>query len=505
LKVLIKNIALIILVGMLRLPALLLAQDNTNSNLTVHVVQRNENLFRIALSYNLTTDQVAEANGITDISNILVGQRLIIPIETIPTPERQIHIVSAGETLRSIAELYGKSVEELSQLNNITNVNQIHIAQEIIIVQGAEDLVTPTPQPTVTVPENNSSSASDTGTISTPIPTQRTVISDDPSTAFIHTIQSGETLFRIGMQYDLTVNNLAQANNLLDPTQIYAGQQLIIPGIEPPQLALDLPDFITEFKINPVVFTEGRTNRIRIQTSQPIAIVGQFLDKQLSVATQNDGTLHNVLIGIPMFTEPNIYELSLNLVDTAGVNTPITLNIQVIAGGYGRQTINIENEDLLSQAVEDEEINLLVRTTSQFTPVKSWGNSLSLPAAATMNGVFGTLRSYNGSPFNRFHRGVDFAGAPGTPVLSATDGTVVIADTLNIRGNAVVIDHGWGVYTLYAHQNTLLVNPGDTVTSGQTIGTIGSTGRITGPHLHWEVWLNGISVDPLQWVQEIFP
>lgn len=500
-KALIKNITLIILVGMLGLPTLLLAQDNINSNLTVHVVQRDENLFRIALRYNLTTDQVAEANGITDIGNILVGQRLIIPIEATPTPERQIHIVGAGETLRSIAELYGKSVEELSQLNNITDINRIHIAQEIIIVPSAETLATSTPESPPTTDNPDTSSTTDAGII----PTPNVIVSDDPSTSFIHTVQSGETLFRIGLQYDLTVNDLAQANNLLDPTQIYAGQQLIIPGIEPPQLALDLPNFITEFKINPVVFTEGRTNRIQIQTSQPMAIVGQFLDKQLSVASQNEGTLHNVLIGIPMFTEPNIYELSLNLVDTVGVNTPITLNMQVIAGGYGRQTINIENENLLSQTVEDEEINLLVRTTSQFNPVKSWGNSLSLPAAATMNGVFGTLRSYNGSPFNRFHRGVDFAGVPGTPVLSAADGTVVIADTLNIRGNAIVIDHGWGVYTLYAHQNTLLVNPGDTVVSGQAIGTIGSTGRITGPHLHWEVWLNGISVDPLQWVQEIFP
>jgi len=494
-----------ILAGILGIPAILLAQEETN--LTIHVVQRGENLFRIALQYDLTTEQVAEANGITDVSNILVGQRLIIPVEAEPVAERQVHLVTAGETLRSIAELYNKSVEELSQLNNLNNVNQIYVGQELVIVPGEEDT---TPIPTPSEAPNNTEetpeeSTNDAGIIPTPVATQPFVVSDDPSASIVHTVQAGETLFRIGVQYNLTVTDLAQANNLLDPTQIYAGQQLIIPGVEPPPLALDLPDIVAEFRINPLIFVEGRTGRVEIQTSEPVTISAQFLDQELPIISQNDNTLHNMLIGIPIFTEPGIYPMILNMIGTDGTNTPITANIQIIEGGYGRQTINIENEELLSEVVEDEEIGLIVRSTTRFNPVKSWTSSLSLPAAATMNGVFGTIRSYNGSPFNRFHRGVDFAGAPGTPVLAAADGTVVIADALNIRGNTIVIDHGWGVYTLYAHQNTMLVNPGDTVTSGQSIGTIGSTGRITGPHLHWEVWLNGVSVDPLQWVQEIFP
>lgn len=490
---------------MLWLPAILLAQENPDSNLTVHVVQRGENLFRISLRYNLSTDEVAAANGITDVSNIQVGQRLIIPIEPTPTLVREVHVVGAGETLRSIAELYGKPVEELTEINNFTNIDQIYVGQEILIVPDENDLAIPTASPTQSSDDLESDTIDDSGIIPTPVPTQRFVVSDDPSVAFIHTVQAGETLFRIGLQYDLSVNDLAQANNLLDPTQIYAGQQLIIPGIEPPQLALDLPDFVTEFRVNPLIFVEGRTGRIQIETDQTTTISGQFIGQELVVISQNDGTLHNILVGVPMFTEAAIYELSLNLTDATGKVTPITANIQIISGGYGRQTINIENEDLLSEAVEDEEISLIVRSTRNFNSVQSWQNSLSLPAAATMNGVFGTIRSYNGSPFNRFHRGVDFAGAPGTPVLAAANGTVVIADALNIRGNTVVIDHGWGVYTLYAHQNVLMVSPGDTVISGQPIGTIGSTGRITGPHLHWEVWINGVSVDPLQWVQEQFP
>jgi murein DD-endopeptidase MepM/ murein hydrolase activator NlpD len=81
---------------------------------------------------------------------------------------------------------------------------------------------------------------------------------------------------------------------------------------------------------------------------------------------------------------------------------------------------------------------------------------------------------------------------------------VVLADTLNIRGVATVIDHGWGVYTTYSHQSESYVHVGDFVTLGQVIGTVGDSGRVTGAHLHWEVWVGGVSVDPMQWTVQSF-
>ena len=74
-----------------------------------------------------------------------------------------------------------------------------------------------------------------------------------------------------------------------------------------------------------------------------------------------------------------------------------------------------------------------------------------------------------------------------------------------MRGYATIIDHGWGVYSGFWHQSEIRVNVGDVVTPGQVIGLVGSTGRSTGPHLHWELWVGGVQVDPLQWVQESFP
>jgi len=74
-----------------------------------------------------------------------------------------------------------------------------------------------------------------------------------------------------------------------------------------------------------------------------------------------------------------------------------------------------------------------------------------------------------------------------------------------VRGNATIIDHGWGVYTGYMHQSEMYVKPGDRVEKGDVIGLVGGTGRVEGPHLHWEVWAGGVQVDPLDWLGQVYP
>jgi murein DD-endopeptidase MepM/ murein hydrolase activator NlpD len=82
---------------------------------------------------------------------------------------------------------------------------------------------------------------------------------------------------------------------------------------------------------------------------------------------------------------------------------------------------------------------------------------------------------------------------------------VVFAGPLTVRGKATVVDHGWGIYTGFWHQEEIYVAVGDHVTAGELIGKIGSTGRVTGAHLHWDLWVNAIQADPLQWLDETFP
>ncbi len=476
-----RAIILVCVAGILWLPASVVAQQAAPS-VTIHVVQRGENLYRIALSYGLTVQELANLNGITDPSNIQVGQRLLVPIQgasvnTDVSP--QSHVVQPGETLRSIAELYSMSVDALAALNGIADPNTIYVGQVLNL-------------------------SPDVATTATDVPPSAANPSAGP--AAIHTVQSGETLFKIATQYGLSVSDLASANNIADPTLIYAGQQLIIPGVESPQLALDLPPNVTSLDVLPLVFIEGETGRVRLTTVAPTVVSGTFLDRSISDASEQDDTVHTILVGIPMFTDAGVYPFTLSLVDATGQLINVTLNIQVVSGNYGSENVNLlaDRTNLLDPNLEASEQNLVSGVMSIFTPTRYWDGVMGLPAAAPIISPFGLRRSYDGGPLDHFHSGTDFGGAPGSPILAAASGYIVFAGALNVRGNATIIDHGWGVFTGYWHQSEQYVQTGDFVTAGQVIGAIGSTGRVTGPHLHWEMWVGGVPVDPMQWVQQSF-
>lgn len=471
-------------VVILCLPAVAHAQQ-ADPGVIIHVVQRGETLFRIALNYGITVQEIASLNAIVDPSNIQVGQRLLVPgAMGLSSPIAQTHVVQPGETLRSIAELYGLNMDDLVLLNSVVNPDSIYVGQVLNLTAVITEIPT-VPVPTASVVEQSVSTV---------------------ASALIHTVQPAETLFRIATSYGLTVNDLATTNSISDPTLIYTGQQLIIPGIEAPQLALDLPPTVTSLDISPLIFVEGQTGRIRLTTSIPMTISGLFLDRGVADAAEQGSTVHTILVGVPIFAAAGIYPLSLTMTDGTGQSTSIPLNIQIVDGNYGSEYINLlaDRANLLDPNVENAEQNFVQSIMGNFTPTRYWNGPMGLPAAASIVSPFGRKRSFDGGPFDHFHSGTDFGGAPGTPILSAAPGTVVFVGPLDVRGNATIIDHGWGVFTGYWHQTEQYVRVGDLVTIGQVIGTIGSTGRVTGPHLHWELWVNGVPVDPMQWVRQSF-
>ena len=142
---------------------------------------------------------------------------------------------------------------------------------------------------------------------------------------------------------------------------------------------------------------------------------------------------------------------------------------------------------------------------SGFTAQRYFDGLMGLPSPGAITSQFGTRREYNGGELKSFHSGTDFGGGPGSQIVAPAAGVVVLAETLPVRGNATIIDHGWGVTTGYWHQTEIYVAVGDVVAAGQVIGTVGSTGRSTGPHLHWEMWVGGVQVDPMQWARQSFP
>jgi murein DD-endopeptidase MepM/ murein hydrolase activator NlpD len=135
-----------------------------------------------------------------------------------------------------------------------------------------------------------------------------------------------------------------------------------------------------------------------------------------------------------------------------------------------------------------------------FTPEQLWSGPWTWPAPGEISNAFGLQRSINGGPYSP-HTGTDIANAKGTPVVAAAGGRVALAETLHYYGNAVVIDHGAGVFTSYNHLDSIAVTAGQVVNQGDLIGYMGETGFVNGPHVHWEAVIAGVRTDPMLWTQ----
>jgi len=118
-----------------------------------------------------------------------------------------------------------------------------------------------------------------------------------------------------------------------------------------------------------------------------------------------------------------------------------------------------------------------------------------------MTSPFGVQRLHNGKPTGEYHGGVDQRTPEGEPIRAIAAGTITFAKKFNVLGNAVGIDHGQGLESMYLHMSRLDVQPGAAVQRGDVLGYAGSTGRSTGPHLHWVIYVNGINVNPAQWMR----
>ncbi|MEM8829072.1 MAG: M23 family metallopeptidase [Cyanobacteria bacterium P01_G01_bin.19] len=150
------------------------------------------------------------------------------------------------------------------------------------------------------------------------------------------------------------------------------------------------------------------------------------------------------------------------------------------------------------------ELNRVREFKELVTPQKYWQGSFIRPNASRVSTGFGLRRYYNGVFANSYyHKGVDYAGGYGSPVVSPAGGVVRLVgreqDGFHVHGNTIGIDHGQGVLSVFLHLQDINVAEGTTVKPGQRIGTIGSTGASTGPHLHWGLYVNQVAVDPVPW------
>ncbi|MDB9537115.1 M23 family metallopeptidase [Dolichospermum planctonicum CS-1226] len=151
-----------------------------------------------------------------------------------------------------------------------------------------------------------------------------------------------------------------------------------------------------------------------------------------------------------------------------------------------------------------EELKRVAEFKALQTPEKYWNGVFLTPNAGRTSTRYGVRRYYNGVFANDYyHRGQDYAGAAGSSVTAPAAGRVALVGTVSqgfrVHGNVIGIDHGQGVVSIFMHLSSINVQEGDFVKAGQKIGAVGSTGASTGPHLHWGLYVNGQSVDPLPW------
>jgi murein DD-endopeptidase MepM/ murein hydrolase activator NlpD len=390
-----------------------------------------------------------------------------------PPDQDYVYTVQPGDTLVLVALRYDLSLMDIVLTNHLSNLNLIFPGQKLIL-PGVDV------QPEISSPSIN--------------PT--------------HIVRPGETLFAIATAYGISMDAIVQANHLTNPDFIQVGQGLQIPVGQAPTSQPLPPPFLAIELSEPIIF-QGRTLVIRVKLAEVAMLSGNFEERSLFFNDDGTGQFWSIT-AIHALTEPNVYPLTITATLPNGTQVTTLQQVTVIEGPYGLEDIQLDGSrgDLLDPELIRVEQEKLDHLWSQLSPRPRWAGPFWYPVETSslrITSYFGTRRSYNGSQEISFHSGTDFGSDIGTPIYAAAAGRVVLADKLVVRGNAVLIDHGLGLFSGYWHMNQLVVVEGQEVKPGDLIGYLGETGLVTGPHLHWEMRLNGIAVEPLQWIQQTIP
>ena len=234
-------------------------------------------------------------------------------------------------------------------------------------------------------------------------------------------------------------------------------------------------------------------------------IVGRFQGREVPTFTTPDGV--GVLLGVDMDDPPGPADFVLEIPGAAHPRILDRVPVTVASGDFGVETLTLPkaqvdlDETTLKRVREEQQTALAVM--QPVTP-RLWEGNFVVSVVGTPRGTFGQRRVINGEP-RQPHNGEDISAPLGTPVVATNRGIVRMVAEQFFSGNSVIIDHGLGLYSMYFHLATTAVKPGDEVQRNQVIGTVGATGRASGPHLHWGVRLNGARVNPLSLSAIQFP
>ncbi len=360
-----------------------------------------------------------------------------------------------------------------------------------------------------------------------------------------HTLQLGEEIGCLAQRSGIDLRAVAEANRILNPALLGVGQTFALPSAEPHVLvaahandtpltlaitrdlplwdvlrlnhdplytgkSVRLPGAETEtclpyplaaLTVSPQPVARGRTALFVFKTAEPAACEISYLDQTEPCYPLDESHLY-ALVGLSALMDAGTYTVKI-AVQSDGLETAFTVPLNVSAGWYGYQYIDppASLSKLMDPDLMQDELDYLALWRIVRTPERAWELPLAfpLPYQVPISANYGDRRSYGGMVAG-YHSGVDYRAWGGMRVLAPADGVVLLAERLEARGNAVLIDHGGGLITGYWHLSRIDVAVGQRVQRGEAFALVGNTGLSTGAHLHWEMWVNGVSVDSSQWL-----
>jgi murein DD-endopeptidase MepM/ murein hydrolase activator NlpD len=447
------------------------AQESTPSTGPIYIIQPGDSLSSIASRFGISLTDLMAANNIADANNIAVGAQVVIPgLEGI-SGVLITEYVGYGDTMRSLSRRNQVSEGFLRKLNHVTSPAELYAGVGLVLPQ--KDNFTPLARRAV--------------------------------------LAQGESLLEAAVREGSDPWTLSQTNSLNGTWDALAGDILYLPsGNADAAEPNGMPSAFTTVTVGPLPMTQGGTEKIVIQTQAGVTLGGTLVDMPLHFFPQEDGSFV-ALQGISAILDPGPYPLKLEATLPDGSKQSYEQMVIVQSGNYPTDVLLVVDPALIDPAVTAPELEWLTKTTAPATPTKYWKGLFQGPGSFPdcFTSRYGYSRTYQGKGTNleitSWHTGLDFCGGAGLPIAAPADGVVIFAGPLTVRGNATIIDHGWGVYSGIWHQSEIKVQVGQTVKKGDVIGLVGGTGRVTGAHLHWEVWVNGIQVNPMAWLENVYP
>jgi len=437
------------------------------ANGPVYIVQSGDTLSSIAARFGVSIDDLMSANGIADPNLLSAGQQLVIPgLEEI-SGVLNTEVIGFGDSLHNLFRRTQIEPALLKRLNHLVSPSELFVGASLI------------------VPEANASALS---THVTP--------------------KTGESLLEIAVRQGSDPWTLAAVNDLAGTWDGLPGDVLYSPTGAGEQTTGGLPSAFTSAEVKNLPLKQGGTAEIIVRPASGVTLGGSLVDQPLHFSDMGDGS-QVALQGVYVQLEPGVYPLRLDATLPDGSTQSFE---QMVLIAFGIRNPNVQTVPPMDPSVitlENEQVASIVSTS---TSVRYWQDKFVLPVGKPycITEWFGTPRTYtyNGSEYGYFHSGVDYGVCSETnplDIYAAASGKVIFVGLLAIRGNTTIVDNGWGVYTLYGHQSEFYVTVGQDVQAGDVIGQIGKTGHVTGPHLHWEMWVSGVQVNPLGWLDTAFP